>query len=158
MPSIQSDPINSKYLNKDLENVTTVIYLQRPRPDAMTAFLSRVRGLTGVICPYFFFFPYGPNFKRIMKAGQSQVAEVDKGNSLCKPLATTPEFLGGFRHQWLVLSTSGNDSYRTAFTLPRGSVVNDYGKPGPNWHHVSLKMAQLSAGKLQFQTQDILGR
>lgn len=157
MPSIQSAPINSKYLNKDLENVTTVIYLQRPRPNAMTAFLSRVRVLTGVICPYFFF-PYGPNFKRIMKAGQSQVAEVDKGNSLCKPLATTPEFLWGFRHQWLVLSTSGNDSYWTVFTLPRVSVVNDCGKPGPNWHHVPLKMAQLSVGKSQSQTQNMLNQ
>lgn len=53
-----------------------------------------------------------------MKAGQSQVAEVDKGNSLCKPLAITPDLLWGFRHQVerLILSTSGNDSYQTVFT------------------------------------------
>lgn len=50
-----------------------------------------------------------------MKAGQSQVAEWTKV-SLCKPLAITPGFLWGFRHRWLVLSTSGNDSYQTVFT------------------------------------------
>lgn len=82
------------------------MYLQKPRHDAVTMFARKRqrldKGQTGVIF-LISFFPYGSNSKRIRKIEQSQVREVGKGNGLCKPLAITTEYPGGFRYQWFVL-------------------------------------------------------